>query len=161
MSGGVRSTVAFISPALLPISPPHPPHSQTVFNASTSGVCQETCRDFGHMQMGWGAAINAASTFYAQGVDVFAEQAPRLVAAAEFAAAYLLGAPVPEYLCSGQGIKLAHVATFEVAYAALAKRLGHAMPLTWKQITTSVREFSGQDGIVSVWETLTHGEPAA
>jgi hypothetical protein len=132
-----------------------------VFNASTNGVCQETCRDFGHMQMGWGAAINAASTFYAQGVDVFAEQAPRLVAAAEFAAAYLLGAPVPAYLCSGQGIKLAHVATFEIAYAALAKRLGHAMPLTWKQITTSVRKFAGQDGIVSVWETLTHGEPAA
>ena len=27
-------------------------YGQNVFNASTDGVCQETCRDFGHMQMG-------------------------------------------------------------------------------------------------------------
>ena len=132
-----------------------------MFDASTSGVCQETCRDFGHMQMGFGAAINAAATFFAQGVDVFAEEAPRLVAASEFAAKYLLGAPAPAELCSGAGLKLARVATFEVAYAALAARLGHAMPLTWQRITTAVRQVAGQDGIVSVWETLTHGEPAA
>ena len=135
-------------------------YNQTVFNASTDGVCQETCRDMGHTQMGFGAAINAASTFFAQGVDVFAEEAPRLVAGAEFAAKYLLGAPEPAYLCSGAPIKLAHVATFEIAYAALAKRLGHAMPLTWQRITSAVRNVSGQDGIVSVWETATHGEPA-
>jgi hypothetical protein len=109
--------------------------------------------------MGFGAAINAASTFYAQGIDVFAQEGPRLVAAAEFAANFLLGAPVPSYMCSGAPLKLAKVATFEVAYAALAKRLGYAMPRTWERITTAVRSFSGQDGIVSVWETLTHGEP--
>lgn len=102
-----------------------------------------------------------ASTFAAQGIDVFAEEAPRLVAAAEFAAKYLLGAPAPPILCSGAPLHLARVATFEIAYAELAARLGNAMPLTWQRITTAVRNFSGQDGIVSVWETLTHGEPAA
>jgi hypothetical protein len=33
------------------------------------------------------------------------------------------------------------------------------MPQTWQRIITAVRTFNGQDGIVSVWETLTHGEP--
>jgi hypothetical protein len=136
-------------------------YNQSVFDAETSGVCQETCRDFGHMQMGFGAAINAAATLFAQGIDAFADEAPRLVAAAEFATTYLLGAPAPPVLCSGAPLKLAHVATWEVAYAALATRLGHAMPRTWEYIGKAVRSVSGQDGIVSVWETLTHGEPAA
>ena len=30
---------------------------QTVFNATTNGVCQETCRDFGHTQMGMASAM--------------------------------------------------------------------------------------------------------
>jgi len=111
------------------------------------------------MQMGLGAAINGAATFFAQGIDVFAEEAPRLVAAAEFAATYLLGAPPPPVLCSGAPLSLAHVATWEVAYAELAGRLGHAMPKTWAYISKAVRTPHGQDGIVSVWETLTHGCP--
>lgn len=112
------------------------------------------------MQMGFAAALNAASTFAAQGVDAFSEQAPRLVAAAEFANRFLRGAPVPAYMCSGGGIKLALVATWEVAFAELHTRLGHALPLTWAQITLAVRTaVTHEDSIVSVWETLTHGEP--
>ena len=32
-------------------------YGQSVFNASTAGVCQETCRDFGHMQMGMASGM--------------------------------------------------------------------------------------------------------
>ena len=39
-------------------------YNQTVFNASTNGVCQETCRDFGHMQMGLGGCVAAAATAF-------------------------------------------------------------------------------------------------
>ena len=42
-----------------------------------AGVCQETCRDFGHMQMGFGACVNAAETAFIQGVDLYGEQVCR------------------------------------------------------------------------------------
>lgn len=47
--------------------------SQRVFNESTDGVCQETCRDFGHMQMGMASAMNTAETAHVQGVDLWGE----------------------------------------------------------------------------------------
>lgn len=148
--------------------PPFPPgrqggstwYNQTVFNASVDGVCQETCRDFGHMQMGFAACVNAAATAFTQGVDLFAEQAPRLAAATEFAARFLQGAPVPAYVCSGHALTLSLVATFEVAFDALNGRLGVQLPAGWAQITSRVRPSAAPDGIVSVFESLTHGAAA-
>jgi hypothetical protein len=135
-------------------------YNQSIFNSSTSGVCQETCRDFGHLSMGFGAAVNAAETAFIQGIDLYGEQAMRIATAAEFAATYLLGEPAQAYLCSSNPITLALVATFEIAYAHLSGQLGMAMPLTWKQIKSNVRPQAGQDSIVSVYEMLTHGMPA-
>jgi hypothetical protein len=136
-------------------------YNQTVFNASTNGVCQETCRDFGHMQMGLGACLSAAATARIAGVDLFAEQAPRLAGAMEFAAGWLLqgGKPQSPLLCSGAPLNLALVATFEVGFRELGARLGHALPLTQKQLALNVRPHASPDSIVSDWETLTHGVP--
>jgi hypothetical protein len=44
----------------------HSWYGQTVFNASTSGHCQETCRDEGHTGYGVAEAVNAAETAYLQ-----------------------------------------------------------------------------------------------
>ena len=63
------------------------------------------------------------------------------------------------YLCSGAGINLSLVATFEIAYAHLHGERGVALPATWQQIVKNIRPRAGQDGIVSVYETLTHGLP--
>ena len=70
-------------------------YNQTVFNASTNGVCQETCRDMGHMQMGFAAFINGGATASLQGVDLLQQQAPRIFAASEFAAQLLLNSTPP------------------------------------------------------------------
>ena len=136
-------------------------YNQTVFNASTTGVCQETCRDFGHMQMGLGACLSAAATARNAGVDLFAEEAPRLSTAMEFAAGWLLqgGKPQSPLLCSGAPLNLALVATFEVGYRELGARLGHALPLTKQQIVENVRPHANPDSIVSTWETLVAGVP--
>ena len=37
-------------------------YNQTTFDARVNGVCQETCRDLGHMQMGFAAFANGAAT---------------------------------------------------------------------------------------------------
>jgi hypothetical protein len=65
-------------------------YGQKVFNASTNGVCQETCRDFGHMQMGMASAHYTAETSMIQGVDLWKEEEARLTAAMEFHSRWLL-----------------------------------------------------------------------
>ena len=59
-------------------------HGQTVFNASLDGLCQETCRDLGHTQMGLAAALNGAETAWLQGVDLYAQERTRITTAMEF-----------------------------------------------------------------------------
>lgn len=65
-------------------------YGQQVFNSSTNGVCQETCRDFGHMQMGMASAHYTAETAFIQGVDLWKEEQVRLSAAMEFHSRWLL-----------------------------------------------------------------------
>ncbi len=113
--------------------------------------------------MGFGAFINGATTAFLQGVDLFEEQAPRLLAASEFAAALLSGAVSPNstLLCSGKGVQLALAPTFEVAHANFA-RLGLSDPATQTLLRTVVRpktaaaQYGSQ---VAIWETLSHGLP--
>ena len=45
-----------------------------MFNASVSGICQETCRDLGHTQLGIAGMINGAETAFIQGVDLYGIQ---------------------------------------------------------------------------------------
>ena len=139
-------------------------YNQTVFDARVNGVCQETCRDMGHMQMGFAAFLGGAATATLQGVDLLAEQAPRFFAASEFAAALLVGArpSVDPLLCAGRasGVTLALMPTFEVAHALFA-RLGMDDVHTRAQLATNVRpktapQYGSQ---VSIWETLSHGLP--
>ena len=61
----------------------------TLFRAPENGTSQETCRDLDHVQYGLAAMMNGAETARIQGVDLYLEQAPRIVACMENAAFYL------------------------------------------------------------------------
>ena len=115
----------------------------------------------GHMQMGFAAFLNGAQTAVLQGVDLFAEQAQRFLAASEFAAKLQLNVTSANsgLLCSGQGVKLTMMPTFEVAHANFV-RLGLSDVYTQQQLTANVRPHANQIGSqVSIWETLSHGLP--
>eukprot|EP00045_Choanoeca_perplexa_P012989 m.144645 g.144645 ORF g.144645 m.144645 type:complete len:380 (-) comp16203_c0_seq2:1058-2197(-) len=132
-------------------------YNQTVFNASVDGVCQETCRDFGHMQFGLASTMYIAETAYIQGVDLYREEQARLTAALEFHAKYLLGAPVPDIICSGNGVKLSQSPTFEVAYNAYHHRNNVSLPLTWQHLKTQVRtKLDPEIRLIMVYEQLAH-----
>lgn len=128
------------------------------------GVCQETCRDMGHMQMGMAAFLNGAATATHQGVDLLQEQATRLFYASEFAASLLTNVTpsVSPLICSGNPVQLALAPTFEVAHALFA-RLGLDDVHTRAHLQTNVRPktlVSGQYGSqCAIWETLSHGLP--
>lgn len=122
------------------------------------GLGQETCRDFGHLQMGLAAMIDTAETARIHGVDLYGAEEKRIVTAMEFHASYLLGAPIPSWLGNGK-LDLRTIATWEIAFAHYHGRRGLPLPKTAELIRTKVRP-SGT-AVFMVWETLTHGLPLA
>ena len=81
-------------------------HGQHEFVAD--GICQESCRDLGHVQLGYNTLVNTAETAFHQGVDLYAEAQDRLIAGAELHASVLTEEPasrrqpVPSWLCGGR-----------------------------------------------------------
>ena len=124
------------------------------------GLCQETSRDFGHVQMGLAATINAAEIAYHQGLDLYSEESTRITAAMEFHANYLLGNPVPSWLCGGKlNIGTGTAATWETAYNHFHNRMGMALPMTRRIIDEKVRRLPHISLLNAVGiDTLTHAE---
>jgi len=156
-------------PVMLPEGPTDW-NGQTQFDAHTSGVTQETCRDTGHVQMALAATFNAAETAYIQGEDLYTPSAVRLTVALEYLARMLEGtrnqslkvhhAIPPGFpgLCDGHTYTPVLSATMERAYNAYAIRLGIALPHTRAHLEDDVRPYAPpNDRHDIIWETLTHG----
>jgi hypothetical protein len=84
-------------------------HGQRVFTGH-DGLCQETCRDTGHTQMGFAAAVNTAETALHQGIDLYSEELPRITAAMEFHAKLVVdgAAQSGPWLCQNNVKGLGH-----------------------------------------------------
>jgi len=132
---------------------------KTYWNKPTKyvdGLQGETCRDAGHMAMGFAAALDTAETARLQGVDLYGEQQRRLVTGMEFNAKYLNNPKAAGWPCAG-GMKMGGAAwelTWEVGYNHYAKRVGVAMPET-KKLISSQRPTGSM--LFINWESLTHG----
>lgn len=115
------------------------------------GLLQETCRDSNHANLAFSAMVNAAETARLQGLDLYAEQGARIMAAMEFQAQFLAPnhAPVPENL------EFNKHPTWEIAYNHFHTRLGLALPKMAAVIPTN--RPTGWNHHMA-WETLTHGE---
>jgi hypothetical protein len=141
-------------------------YNQSVFDARVNGVCQETCRDLGHMQMGFAAFANGAATATLQGDDLLRAEAPRLFAAAEFVTALQASGRANEtnpLLCNGRagGVLGGMAPTFELAHALFA-RLGMDDANTRSWLRDRVRPnylAGGEFYICGPWETISHGLP--
>jgi len=134
-------------------------YNQTVFNASTNGHCQETCRDLGHTAMGTAATINAAETAFIQGLDLYAWETDRLIGGLEYDTWWNLNNPPPTYICNANiTIGTYFNPTFEIAYNALANRKNYSLPNTYQYIIQHVRTNPDPAEILMmIYETLTHG----
>ncbi len=117
------------------------------------GLCQETCRDLGHVQYGLAAMTNAAETATIQGVDLFAEEPERLRAGYEFHAQFLDKAAVPSWLCGGKLTDATPDPMWEIGYNALFGRAGLDLPET-KKLLPTIRPTGATHHMA--WETLTH-----
>jgi hypothetical protein len=153
-------------------------NGQTVFDAATSGVGQETCRDLAHTGLGLAATINAAETAYIQGTDLYTPMQARLTTTLEYYSRMLQGVrataqtgspsvAVPSSfpgLCTTTHTYIPVLTgTTERAYNAYHNRMGVALPQTEKHILDDVRPHAPPTNSHNiVFETLTDGgSPAA
>jgi hypothetical protein len=118
------------------------------------GLLQETARDSQHAALAFAGMVDAAETARQQGLDLYAEQAARIMAAMEFQAQYLPpnSAPPPPHL------EFDLHPTWEIAFNHFHDRLGNALPKMAAVIPgnrpTRVNHHMN-------WETLTHGAMGA
>lgn len=138
--------------------------NQVVFNASVDGVCQETCRDFGHTSFGIASTFNVLETARIQGVDLLSAQPSlmmpqRLAAALEFHAHILrTNTTYTPLVCNGTKLSLALAPTFQVGYANMALRSGAALPWTLAHLQSDVWPMAvPAEMFMTQWEPLTHG----
>jgi hypothetical protein len=137
-----------------PVPPPRCGTSVLTYWHQTSfvdGLAQETSRDFGHTFWGLAAAVNTAETALQQGLNLYAENADRIIAAFEFHNAINNGAAPPDGI--NVGPTGGNSPTMEIAYNHFVNRLGGQMPETQSQI--ALRRPTGANYFLA-WETLTH-----
>lgn len=118
-----------------------------------NGFGQETCRDLGHMQYGLAAIVNAAETARIQGVNLFAEEAKRIIAGLEFHAQFISGAAVPDWLCQGKLKSTEALPMWEIAVNEYVLRDGFSLPNS-EAVLIHVRPTPTDHHMA--WETLTH-----
>jgi hypothetical protein len=143
-------------------TPVLPPSGETPFWGNkgkttpfVDGLLQESMRDPHHANMGFSSIVNAAETARQQGLDLYAEQGARIIAAMEYQAQFLPpnNTPAPAFL------EFSLQPTWEIAYNHFHHRLGRELPKMAKVIPTN--RPTGADNNHMVWETLTHGDIGA
>ncbi len=114
------------------------------------GLLQETYRDSQHAALGFAGMVDAAETARLQGLDLYAEQGKRIMAAMEFQAQYL----PPNSAAPPTHLEFNLHPTWEIAYNHFHDRMGFALPKMAAVLPgnrpTGVNHHMN-------WETLTHG----
>jgi hypothetical protein len=118
------------------------------------GLLQESMRDSGHANMALAAMVNAAETARQQGIDLFAEQGKRIMAALEYQAQFL----PPNNTPAPKNLKFNLHPTWEIAYNHFHNRLGLELPKMAVVIPSN--RPTGVNHHMA-WETLTHAEVGA
>lgn len=118
------------------------------------GLLQESVRDSGHANMGLSSMVNAAETARQQGLDLYAEQAKRIMAALEFQAKSL----PPNSNPPPANVTFHMHPTWEIAYNHFHNCKGFDLP--------NIRAVIAKNRPTGVnhqmaWETLTHAEAGA
>jgi hypothetical protein len=113
------------------------------------GLLQESARDSQHANMALAGMVDAAETARQQGVDLYGEQAQRIMAAMEFQARYL----PPNHATPPEKLEFNLHPTWEIAYNHFHDRMGFALPNM-----SAVLPGNRPTGVNHhmAWETLTH-----
>jgi hypothetical protein len=118
------------------------------------GLLQESMRDSQHANLGLSAMVNAAETAWQQGIDLYGEQAKRIMAALEFQAQYL----APNNATPSPHLAFHRHPTWEIAYNEYHNRMGYNLP---KMAAVLARIRPTGVNHQMAWETLSHADVGA
>jgi hypothetical protein len=118
------------------------------------GLLQETARDTHHAWLAFSAMADAAETARQQGLDLYAEEGKRMMAALEFQAQYL----PPNNTPAPKNLEFGLQPTWEIAYNHFHNRLRQALP-KMAAVIPGIRPTGVNHHMA--WETLTHAELGA
>jgi hypothetical protein len=113
------------------------------------GLLQESVRDSNHANLGLSSMVNAAETARQQGIDLYAEQSKRIMAALEFQARHL----PPNTNSPPPNVTFHTHPTWEIAYNHFHDRLGQDLP-NMAAVLPRMRPTGVNHQMA--WETLTH-----
>jgi hypothetical protein len=113
------------------------------------GLLQETARDSNHANLALSGLVDAAETARQQGLDLYAEQGKRIMAAMEFQAQYL----PPNNAKPPENLEFNPHPTWEIAYNEFHDRLGYNLP-KMAAVLPAIRPTGTNHHMA--WETLTH-----
>jgi hypothetical protein len=115
------------------------------------GLLQESVRDSQHANLALAAMVNAAETARQQGVDLYSEQARRIVAALEFQARCL----PPNHGKPPVNVIFHTHPTWEIAYNQYHNRMGYSLT-NLAAVLPTIRPTGVNHQMA--WETLTHAD---
>lgn len=156
--GRTPATIYLTTDGPTPIAPPNGLRQSAPWSNKgkqppfVDGLLQETMRDPHHANMAFASMVNAAETALLQGVDLYAEQGKRIMAAMEYQAQFLPPYKTP----APANAQFSLQPTWEIAFNHFHTRLGIALPMMSKVIPTN--RPTKADLNHRVWETLTHGD---
>jgi hypothetical protein len=113
------------------------------------GIMQETARDSTHPALSLAAIAGGAETARQQGVDLYAEEGKRIMAALEFQAQYL----APNKGVAPEDLEFNEHPTWEILYNEYHDRLRDSLP-KMGAVLARIRP-TGINHMMA-WETLTH-----
>lgn len=170
----VKTYIYQASDGPVPLGPPGKSAQQiaSLWRHETSGtefvdgLGQETCRDLGHLFLGFKSMMYAGKYAWQQGLDLFAPEQKRISDFLELHGGWMTGREdVPSRICGGAlminpdtrlGANGGGGQALEIAYNHIGKRLGNDLPSTSEMLRqhrpTPARLW------VSKWETLTDGD---
>lgn len=130
------------------------------------GLAMETCRDLGHLFLGFKSMMYAAKYAWQQGEDLFAPEQKRIADFLELHGRWMTGASeVPAGICGGKlwlspdralGRNGGGGQALEIAYNHIGIRLGNAVPATASMLDRYRPAKAAH--WVSKWETLTEAD---
>ncbi|GHT88359.1 hypothetical protein FACS189474_3450 [Bacteroidia bacterium] len=115
-----------------------------------TGQCQETTRDWGHVQLGIGEFAKAAQTAWTQGLDFYSAANDRLANGFEYTAKFLLGGDIPVFGVLSQRDKEPFRDIYESIYNHYLLEKGIELPYTHQVIDTKTREKSSVGVLTSL-----------
>lgn len=127
------------------------PHGGLAYYIASSGQCQESGRDQGHVQMGLGNLVALCEVAWKQGVDLYGAKDNRLMAGLEYTAKYMLGDAVPfdpqfsRFKIISEDKRGVFTPIYETAYQHYVFRKGLSMPFSKEVIYNNRVKVNGRN----------------